>query len=162
MITVSYQKCTGCGECLQYCPNEAIFLQNNKAVIDQDRCDECTACMEACPEGAIILTQYEESEIVKTVKLVEDSPAKIHQRPIQATSNSIRSAILPALGSILIWTGTEVLPRLSNLILKNLDKRVQSPNQDLVNSASRVNKRRFSTSNGGGRRRQRQRRKRRS
>lgn len=46
--------CIGCGICQKNCPNEAITLEDNKAVIDQAKCVKCGACMEKCPKKAIV------------------------------------------------------------------------------------------------------------
>ena len=54
MIFVDEDKCTGCGDCLEVCPEEgAIILQEEKAIINRELCTSCAACMPACSEGAI-------------------------------------------------------------------------------------------------------------
>ena len=51
--TVDVEKCTGCGECVELCPVEAITLESEKAVIDQENCTDCAACVAECPTEAI-------------------------------------------------------------------------------------------------------------
>jgi len=46
-------RCTGCGTCVELCPQAAISLIGDKAVIGQGVCIECGICLEACPVGAI-------------------------------------------------------------------------------------------------------------
>jgi NAD-dependent dihydropyrimidine dehydrogenase PreA subunit len=47
-------KCTGCGECVEECPTEAVELQEGKAVIVRpEDCCYCTSCESACPQEAI-------------------------------------------------------------------------------------------------------------
>ena len=48
-------KCTGCGECADVCPPEAITIKDDVAVIAERFCEECGECADACPEGAITL-----------------------------------------------------------------------------------------------------------
>jgi len=50
---VDTEKCTGCGECVQTCPLEAITLQDNVAKVDEETCGDCGACVDACPNEAI-------------------------------------------------------------------------------------------------------------
>ena len=50
---VSAEKCTGCEECKEACPQEAISMVNEVAVIDPELCSECLACIDACPAEAI-------------------------------------------------------------------------------------------------------------
>jgi len=56
MYKVDQTKCTGCGNCVEVCPAEAIKLVENKAQINQDECLECGACQAECANEAI----YEE------------------------------------------------------------------------------------------------------
>jgi electron transfer flavoprotein alpha subunit len=49
---VDLSKCTGCGDCLESCPYDAIEIIDEKAYINE-YCQDCTACLAACPEGAI-------------------------------------------------------------------------------------------------------------
>ncbi|MFW6409860.1 MAG: 4Fe-4S binding protein [Halanaerobiales bacterium] len=53
MPTINKDKCTGCGQCIDMCPFDAISLENNKAVIDASACRGCNQCIRACPVGAI-------------------------------------------------------------------------------------------------------------
>ncbi|MCP4604133.1 MAG: 4Fe-4S dicluster domain-containing protein [Proteobacteria bacterium] len=52
--TVEKDKCTGCEECVEDCPTEAITMVDEVAVINGDECTECGACVDTCPEDAII------------------------------------------------------------------------------------------------------------
>lgn len=46
--------CTGCGECLEVCPEEAIEGEDGFIhMIDEKLCTKCGKCVPACPEGAI-------------------------------------------------------------------------------------------------------------
>lgn len=54
-MLVNENKCVGCGNCLDYCPMNAISLTTDYAGIDQDECVECGVCLRAgcCPAGAL-------------------------------------------------------------------------------------------------------------
>jgi len=72
-ITLYVRKdiCTGCGECVQNCPNDAISLFRGQARIDNDRCDSCLVCRDVCPQGAIVeavpVSAVSREELVATV-----------------------------------------------------------------------------------------------
>ncbi|MDJ0764267.1 MAG: 4Fe-4S binding protein [Myxococcota bacterium] len=51
---VNKDECTGCEECVEECPADAISMANEVAVISQDDCTECSACVDTCPAEAII------------------------------------------------------------------------------------------------------------
>ena len=50
---VNPEECTGCESCVDACPLEAISMQDDLAVIDEDTCDECGTCVDTCPVEAI-------------------------------------------------------------------------------------------------------------
>ena len=43
---VDVKKCTGCGTCVDICPAQAIKIEKEKAVINDD-CVECGVCVNA-------------------------------------------------------------------------------------------------------------------
>ena len=45
--------CIACGLCVKNCPQQAIFLKNNVAVIDYTKCNGCGTCVTKCPKKAI-------------------------------------------------------------------------------------------------------------
>jgi Fe-S-cluster-containing hydrogenase component 2 len=54
-IAIDKEKCTGCGECVDSCPLEAISMKDDKAQVDLDTCGGCGACVDVCAVGAISL-----------------------------------------------------------------------------------------------------------
>jgi NAD-dependent dihydropyrimidine dehydrogenase PreA subunit len=53
-LSVSADRCVGCGACLEVCPHGVFTLSGGKAVIaDRGACMECGACKKNCPVGAI-------------------------------------------------------------------------------------------------------------
>ncbi len=50
---IDAEKCSGCGECVEACPLDAIEIQDDVAVVDEDTCGDCGACAEVCPSEAI-------------------------------------------------------------------------------------------------------------
>ena len=51
--SIKKAKCTGCGECAKWCPQDAIDLENKIAVIDCDRCIGCGECLAVCRFDAV-------------------------------------------------------------------------------------------------------------
>ena len=50
---VAAAECTACGQCVQWCPVEAIEIVEGVARIDYDTCYGCAECMATCQFGAI-------------------------------------------------------------------------------------------------------------
>lgn len=51
--TIKQKKCTGCGVCIEWCPEEAITLNNKKAFIDSEKCIGCGECLAVCNFNAV-------------------------------------------------------------------------------------------------------------
>ena len=45
--------CIGCKKCEKTCPNGAIKVENNVAVIHYEKCTNCGACVAGCPMGCL-------------------------------------------------------------------------------------------------------------
>jgi NAD-dependent dihydropyrimidine dehydrogenase PreA subunit len=45
--------CTGCGECVEICPVQAVRLEGEISVVDEDWCIGCGVCANVCPTGAV-------------------------------------------------------------------------------------------------------------
>jgi NAD-dependent dihydropyrimidine dehydrogenase PreA subunit len=57
-IIVDPEKCNGCGECLDICPEEVYELQEEKAVpVNAEDCEGCESCVEVCDEEAITVAE---------------------------------------------------------------------------------------------------------
>ncbi len=51
---INIEQCTGCGDCVQWCPTGAVALVNGKAVVVRaEDCNYCTDCETVCTAGAI-------------------------------------------------------------------------------------------------------------
>ena len=51
---VDKDKCTGCGNCIEACPCEAIKLDEIAKISEKD-CTECGVCVDECPCEAIVI-----------------------------------------------------------------------------------------------------------
>lgn len=52
-MKIDSSKCTGCGVCVTACPEHAIAIHDDLAVINANWCIQCGTCAEVCPAGAI-------------------------------------------------------------------------------------------------------------
>ncbi len=53
MIVIDKDKCNGCGNCIEVCPQGAIDLSVGTAQINRQFCIDCGACLDVCPTGAL-------------------------------------------------------------------------------------------------------------
>jgi NAD-dependent dihydropyrimidine dehydrogenase PreA subunit len=72
--------CTGCWECVPYCPVGAILPQDGVVRVDEEKCVECGTCLRAapCPSGAV----YEPESVYqwpRSVRKVFSDPKAVHK-----------------------------------------------------------------------------------
>jgi NAD-dependent dihydropyrimidine dehydrogenase PreA subunit len=56
IVSIDKELCTGCGLCIQECPQQILYINRKTMtcdVTDQSLCDKQGGCEEACPVGAI-------------------------------------------------------------------------------------------------------------
>ncbi len=55
---IDKEKCTGCGTCVNTCPQGVLELKGDKAeAVNPDNCIGCKACEAVCPVGAITVQE---------------------------------------------------------------------------------------------------------
>lgn len=53
-LAYAAEKCSGCGRCVEVCPQGVFEMREKRAVVtDRDLCMECGACANNCDFGAI-------------------------------------------------------------------------------------------------------------
>ena len=58
IITINEERCTGCGDCIVSCAEEALAIVDGKAKLVRDiYCDGLGACIGTCPAGALSIIE---------------------------------------------------------------------------------------------------------
>lgn len=154
MIEINTQRCNGCGECVEVCPSGAIYLVEGKATVEQKLCCDCASCVAICPTEAISLVTPAEAVVGSVRVPALRSEPQVIQVKTESAPASLRASLLPAVGGALAWAGREILPRLAEVLLYDLDRRVTgrkapAARQSVPDNGSSVRGR------GSGRRRRR-------
>lgn len=62
-VVINQELCKGCGICSRECPNQAILIENKKAVL-QGNCTSCGVCTKVCPfQAAVKNTDIKEGAV---------------------------------------------------------------------------------------------------
>lgn len=69
LAEVDEELCVGCGTCLEMCPMETIYANNNKAIVDPEKCIGCGVCAHHCPEEAIQLKRTGPRDVIIPPKI---------------------------------------------------------------------------------------------
>jgi DNA-directed RNA polymerase subunit D len=90
-LSVDMNKCSGCGDCIKYCPKCILKLENNKLVVkDVQECTLCTECVKHCTkEPCPITISWSENDFIfyvestgslSATKIVEQAAKQIGEK----------------------------------------------------------------------------------
>lgn len=131
MLTIELDRCDGCGDCVEVCPEGAIQLVGGLAQINSELCTECEICVQACPSGAI--------KVARPIAVREEPAAAVVERPRPSTLATL-------VGATLSFIGSQLLPRAADAIVNALDRRLSEKPADESREAAPTTEKR------GGRR----------
>lgn len=94
---VDEEKCTGCGDCVAHCAQEAIRInpETEKAEIDPKKCVGCAECILVCPYGNIQI-QWNESIPIFQKKMVEYAYGALKNKQEKALFLNFVTQVSPA------------------------------------------------------------------
>jgi hypothetical protein len=75
---IKSEKCTICGACLRWCPENAISITGKSAVIDKEKCIGCGECLSVCKYGAVAHSWNQANSILQE-KMAEHAWAVIKE-----------------------------------------------------------------------------------
>ena len=137
IMQVNQELCSGCGVCVEACSVEAVHLVDHRAVIDNELCTVCKACLYTCPNGAI--TALVEPVHATPAMALPAPESRIIRIPTQTElpqTTASAHGLMPLAGAALAFIGSEVVPRVLDLLATTLERRLARPAKDAVSTSS--------------------------
>lgn len=136
-VRIDKMLCTGCGTCVDICSFDAIQLVNQHAVIDQALCTQCEACLQSCPNEAIIIESIPISGKAITPLPINKPELPVVQRAIDTQeTNPSQSSIKSLAGTALTFLGSEVAPRLIDILIRSIEQKLTQPSVTTIPPSS--------------------------
>ena len=149
IIHVSLELCAGCGVCLDACSTGAIQLVDRRAEIDSLLCTQCQACADACPNGAITAILIPaQGAILEALPEVESHLIPVQQSEKQPARAAPVRRLAPLAGTALAFLGQEVAPRLADVLINSLERRLARPAAVPTTPLSKIPRRRAAQGRG--------------
>ena len=121
--------CVTCGKCMSVCPEDAIYMEDQRSVIDYDRCIGCNFCIEACPDSVIGLDFEKVPEFIE--KMVEYAYGAVKNKENKVVYISFLMNITPDCDCV-PWSDAPIVPDIG--ILASSDPvAIDAASIDLVN-----------------------------
>jgi NAD-dependent dihydropyrimidine dehydrogenase PreA subunit len=153
VIQVNQELCTGCGVCIDACSVGAIQLVDQRAVIDDALCTACEVCIEACSNEAISTRSMPEPSVsIVTLPAAEAHPVPVWEKAALPEKALPARGLVPLAGAALGFLGRELAPRLVDVVVNTLERRLArstTTTAPYVSTPTRVR-----TTGGRGERRQ--------
>ena len=125
--------CTGCGSCIDACSTGAIHLEGRGAEIDETLCIACEACLDTCPNGAISLITEPAYTDPITIQHVISPGLEVDQPPVPLSETVVPTrGLKPLAGASLAFFGSEVAPRLVDVLIKSIENRLARPTAAII------------------------------
>ena len=153
VIQVNQESCDSCGICVDACSVGAIQLVEQQAMINDALCTQCEACIDVCPTGSIAaLSVPARSIAIAALPAAESRIVPVQNQAALPEMTSPTRGLMPLAGAALIFLGREVAPRLTDLMIVALERRLARPTMTTVALTSAPS--RNLTSQGRGERKQ--------
>jgi len=129
---VHQNKCTGCGDCLTWCPANAVKISQKKASINPEECYGCGECVVTCKTGAIEISWKTEARAIQE-KIVEYVKGVLKGKEEKSGFMNFLMDITPDCDCY-GWNDMPIVPNIG--ILASLDPvAIDAASADLVNKA---------------------------
>jgi NAD-dependent dihydropyrimidine dehydrogenase PreA subunit len=136
VIRIDSEKCTGCGTCIDACAFGAIHMVVHLAEVDDTLCTVCEACIGACANSALSVVSMPVFTASITKNLETEPVNNLNQPGVKVLKPTLPvPASTPLVGTIFTLLGSQVAPRLIDLLFKTLENRLTQPKTNRLSAS---------------------------
>jgi Fe-S-cluster-containing hydrogenase component 2 len=128
VIQVNSELCSGCGSCVEVCPVGAVHLVDHRAVIDDELCTQCEACVDACPNEAVALISVPlHSSPAMALATTQTGMMPVPMKTVLPATVLSNRSLSPVAGAALAFLRSDLAPRVLDLLVTTLERRLARP-----------------------------------
>jgi uncharacterized Fe-S center protein len=122
--------CTLCSKCIESCPENAMYIQENNARIFYDQCIGCNNCICACPESLIQLNWNRMNEFIE--RMTEYALGAVKKKKGKVGYMNLLMNITPDCDCV-PWSDRQIVPDIGILVSDD-PVAIDAASYDLVNN----------------------------
>lgn len=89
-VKISSEKCEGCGQCVEVCPQKIFNQTSSKvSVKNPEKCTLCMRCTEVCEKGAVAVSGDDKSFVFTVESVSGLTPREILEQALEILENKV-------------------------------------------------------------------------